>query len=83
MILIDDTDGEESISIIDSLGQRIRMVNDSKTTAPRRGNKVDSEKGYIEITRGDEYIKVEKDRITMKAKEIVYYGDLKKGEENE
>lgn len=38
-IIIDDTDESESIKIIDALGQKIEMKNESNLSIPRRGNR--------------------------------------------
>ena len=52
-IIIDDSDGKESIKIIDAAGQQIIMGNDSTEPLPRRGNKTEPHSSaYIKIISG-------------------------------
>lgn len=52
-IIIDETDGKESLKIIDASGQQIIMGNDSAEALPRRGDSTNPpETAYIKIISG-------------------------------
>lgn len=49
-IIVDDSDGNESIKIIDASGQQIILRNSSKEPVPRRGNYVQEGEGEVALS---------------------------------
>lgn len=69
-IMIDDSDGSESIVFMDANGQVLRLGNNSGTALPRRGNKTTPSSGastYMSLSNGQgDAVTVTKGNINIK-----------------
>ena len=69
-IMIDDSDGSESIVFMDASGQVLRLGNNSGTALPRRGNKTTPSSGastYMSLSNGQgDTVTITKGNINIK-----------------